>query len=37
MRLTVDPIPVPQGYIHPPPSDDRLPKHEFTMGIIGIE
>lgn len=34
MRLTVDPIPVPQGYIHPAPSDDRLPKHEFTMGII---
>ena len=35
MKLAVDPIPVPNGYIHPPPSHDVLPKHEFTMGIIG--
>lgn len=34
MRLTVDPVPVPRGYIHPPPADERLPNHEFTMGII---
>jgi len=34
MRLTVEAIPVPRGYIHPPPKNDVLPKHEFTMGII---
>jgi hypothetical protein len=35
MKLSVDPVPVPRGYIHPPAADERLPRHEFTMGIIG--
>lgn len=34
MKLTVDSIPVPRGYIHPPAPDERLPKHEFTLGLI---
>lgn len=34
MKLTVDPIPIPRGYIHPPAPDERLPKHEFTLGLI---
>jgi hypothetical protein len=33
-KLTVEEIPVPGEFMHPPPPDDRLPKHEFTMGII---
>lgn len=34
MKLNVEPIPVPRGYIHPPPPNDILPRHEFTMGLI---
>lgn len=34
MKLIVKPIPVPKGFIHPPPKNDILPSHEFTMGII---
>lgn len=34
MKLSVDAIPVPRGYIHPPAPDERLPKHEFTLGLI---
>jgi energy-coupling factor transporter ATP-binding protein EcfA2 len=34
MKLSVDMIPVPRGYIHPPAPDERLPKHEFTLGLI---
>jgi len=34
MKLSVDEIPIPRGYIHPPAPDERLPKHEFTMGLI---
>jgi hypothetical protein len=32
--LIVKPVPVPKNSNHPPPPDDVLPKHEFTMGII---
>ena len=32
--LTVKPIPVPSKWKHPPPPNDVLPKHEFTMGLI---
>ena len=32
--LTVKPIPVPAKWKHPPPPNDALPKHEFTMGLI---
>jgi hypothetical protein len=35
MKLNVDPIPVPRGYIHPPPPNEILPRHEFTLGLIG--
>lgn len=34
MKLNIEPIPIPRGYVHPPPPDDRLPRHEFTLGII---
>lgn len=34
MKLKVNPIPVPRGYIHPPPNDEILPRHEFSMGLI---
>ena len=34
MKLTVNPIPVPKDYVHPPPANDILPRHEFSMGII---
>lgn len=34
MQLKVKPIKVPRGYVHPPPPNDVLPRHEFTMGII---
>ncbi len=36
MKLNVKPIPVPASSKHPPPPDDTLPAHEFTIGIIGI-
>ena len=32
--LTVKPIPVPAKWKHPPPPNDALPRHEFTMGLI---
>lgn len=32
--LTVKPIPVPAKWKHPPPPNDALPHHEFTMGLI---
>jgi hypothetical protein len=32
--LTVKPIPVPAKWHHPPPPNDALPRHEFTMGLI---
>lgn len=32
--LLVKPIPVPASSHHPPPPNDVLPKHEFTIGII---
>jgi hypothetical protein len=32
--LIVKPIPVPTSSNHPPPPNDVLPKHEFTIGII---
>lgn len=34
MRLNVESIPVPRGYVHPPPPNEILPRHEFTMGLI---
>jgi len=34
-RLIVKPIPVPKGFIHPPPPSEILPRHEFSMGLIG--
>ena len=34
MKLKVEPIPVPRGYIHPPAPDEILPRHEFTLGLI---
>lgn len=34
MKLVVKPIPVPQSSKHPPPPNDVLPTHEFTIGII---
>lgn len=34
MKLVVEPIKVPRGYIHPPPKDDILPRHEFSLGLI---
>lgn len=33
-RLVVKAIPVPLGNVHPPPPNDVLLKHEFTMGLI---
>ncbi len=33
-KLVVKPIPVPKGCDHPPPPNEALPKHEFTIGII---
>lgn len=32
--LKIQPIKVPKGYCHPPPPNDVLPCHEFTMGLI---
>jgi len=34
MKLDVKPIPVPKSFIHPPPPNDVLPRHEFSIGII---
>lgn len=34
MKLEVKPIPVPASSKHPPPPNDVLPNHEFSMGII---
>lgn len=33
-NLKVKPVPVPPGFNHPEPPDDRLMKHEFTLGLI---
>jgi hypothetical protein len=35
MKLTVEAIPTPKGFIHPPSKYDALPRHEFSMGLIG--
>jgi hypothetical protein len=35
MKLDVKEIPVSSKWKHPPPASDVLPKHEFTIGIIG--
>lgn len=32
--LLIKPIPVPDGSEHPPPPNELLPIHEFTMGLI---
>lgn len=32
--LQVKPIPVPAKWHHPPPPNDALPTHEFTLGLI---
>jgi hypothetical protein len=32
--LQVRPIPVPAKWRHPPPPNDALPTHEFTLGLI---
>jgi hypothetical protein len=34
MKLTVEAIPTPKGFQHPPAPHDALPKHEFTIGLI---
>jgi len=34
MKLTVEAIPTPKGFVHPPAKHDALPKHEFSMGLI---
>lgn len=34
MKLNVEAIPTPIGFIHPPPRNDVLPKHEFSLGLI---
>lgn len=34
MKLTVEPIKVPKGCLHPPPKNDILPTHEFSLGLI---
>ena len=35
MKLTVEAIPTPKGFVHPPAKHDALPRHEFSMGLIG--
>jgi len=35
MKLTVEAIPTPKSFIHPPARHDALPRHEFSMGLIG--
>jgi hypothetical protein len=34
MKLTVEAIPTPKSFIHPPAKHDALPRHEFSMGLI---
>lgn len=34
VNLNIIPVPVPTSYIHPPPPDPVLPRHEFTLGVI---
>ena len=35
--LSIDEIPVPKDNFHPPgPHPAILPRHEFTLGLIGI-
>lgn len=34
--LIVKPIPTPSGADHPAPPSDVLPRHEFSMGFIGL-
>jgi len=34
--LIVKPIPTPSGADHPGPPSDVLPRHEFSMGFIGL-
>jgi Ni2+-binding GTPase involved in maturation of urease and hydrogenase len=34
MKLTVEAIPTPKGFVHPPAKYDALPRHEFSMGLI---
>lgn len=34
MKLVVEPVRVPRGYVHPQPKDDILPRHEFSLGLI---
>lgn len=33
-KLDVQAIPIPSGFIHPPPPSEILPRHEFSMGLI---
>lgn len=35
-KLDVKPIPVPLGFNHPDTPGNILPRHEFSMGIIGM-
>ncbi|MGL5112700.1 MAG: hypothetical protein ACRC6O_08690 [Flavobacterium sp.] len=35
MKLTVEAIPTPKGFQHPTAKHDALPRHEFSMGLIG--
>lgn len=35
MKLKVEAIPTPKGFVHPPAKHDALPRHEFSMGLIG--
>lgn len=35
MKLDVKPIPIPKDAKHPPPPDERLPEHEFSMALVG--
>jgi hypothetical protein len=35
MKLIVEAIPTPKGFVHPPAKHDALPRHEFSMGLIG--
>ena len=37
MKLEVQAIPVPLGFNHPATPGDILPRHEFSMGIIGYK
>jgi hypothetical protein len=34
MKLTVEAIPTPKGFVHPSAKHDALPRHEFSMGLI---